>query len=105
MRRPAILQSPLGSKQQCLRSHKGRGIYSVLMQRKQTPPQMPGVEFLVDGHGRRKSVLIDLETHGELWDDVFDAYLAASRKNEPRESLAAVSSKLTRSSGKRGSRD
>lgn len=55
---------------------------------------MPGVEFLVD-----------LETHGELWDDVFDAYLAASRKNEPRESLAAVSSKLTRSSGKRGLRD
>jgi len=40
--------------------------------------------------GRRKSVLIDLEQHGSLWEDLSDAYVAQQRRAEPRESLATV---------------
>jgi hypothetical protein len=49
-----------------------------------------GIDFLVDSRGRRKAVLIDLEKHGPLWEDLYDAYVAQQRRNEPRESLAAV---------------
>jgi len=51
---------------------------------------MPGIEYLIDGKGRKKAVLIDLKQHKELWEDVYDAYLAQRRKGEPRESLATV---------------
>ena len=51
---------------------------------------MPGIEFLRDRKGRRKAVLIDLKKHKRLWEDLYDAYLAHSRRGEPRESLAAV---------------
>ena len=51
---------------------------------------IPGVAFLVDSRGRRKSVLIDLEQHGSLWEDLYDAYVAQQRRAESRESLATV---------------
>jgi hypothetical protein len=51
---------------------------------------MPGIEFLIDRKGRKKSVLIDLTKHGTLWEDLYDAYLAHRRRDEPRESLAIV---------------
>ena len=51
---------------------------------------MPGIEFLIDLKGRKKAVLIDLKKHKDLWEDLYDAYLAHRRRNEPRESLATV---------------
>jgi len=51
---------------------------------------MPGIEFLIDQKGRKKAVLIDLKKHKRLWEDLFDAYVAHRRRNEPRESLARV---------------
>ena len=51
---------------------------------------MPGIEFLMDRNGRKKAVLIDLKKHRLLWEDLFDAYIAHQRRNEPRESLARV---------------
>jgi hypothetical protein len=51
---------------------------------------MPGIEFLRDRKGRRKAVLIDLKKHKKLWEDLYDAYLAHSRRGERRESLATV---------------
>ena len=51
---------------------------------------MPGIEFLMDQKGRKKAVLIDLKKHKGLWEDLYDAYLAHQRRNEPRESLATV---------------
>ncbi len=51
---------------------------------------MPGIEFLKDGRGRRKAVLIDLKKHKRLWEDLYDAYLAHHRRGERRESLATV---------------
>ena len=65
--------------------------------------EMPGIEFLVDARGRRKSVVIDLGRHGALWEDVFDAYIAQQRRGEPRDSLSKVK-KLVQSVPKRRTR-
>jgi hypothetical protein len=51
---------------------------------------MPGIEFLIDTKGRKKAVLIDLKKHKGLWEDLYDAYVAHRRRNEPRETLAQV---------------
>jgi len=55
---------------------------------------MKGIQFLVDETGEKKSVLIDLKTHGEVWEDVYDTLLARSRENEPRESIEEVRKRL-----------
>jgi hypothetical protein len=65
---------------------------------------MPGVDFLVNGRGQKRAVLIDLRKHGALWEDMYDAYLAHRRRREPRESLAQVKRLLQRP-GKRRVRD
>lgn len=64
---------------------------------------MPGIEFLIDRKGRKTAVLIDLKTHKDLWEDLYDAYLAHRRRNEPRETLAAVK-RLIEAKGKRKGR-
>jgi hypothetical protein len=51
---------------------------------------MPGIEFLVDQKGRKKAVLIDLKKHKGLWEDLYDAYVAQRRRNEPRETFDQV---------------
>ena len=68
-----------------------------------TRKDIPGIAFLVDSRGRRKSVLIDLEQHGSLWEDLYDAYIARQRRAEPRESLATVK-RLIQSPARRRSR-
>jgi hypothetical protein len=68
-----------------------------------TDKDIPGIAFLVDSRGRRKSVLIDLEQHGSLWEDLYDAYIAQQRRAEPRESLATVK-RLVLSPARRRSR-
>ena len=68
-----------------------------------TQKDIPGIAFVVDSRGRRKSVLIDLEQHGSLWEDLYDAYVAQQRRTEPRESLATVK-RLIRSPARRRSR-
>jgi hypothetical protein len=55
---------------------------------------MKGVKFVVDESGEKSAVLIDLKEHAELWEDVYDTYLARERAEEPRESLAEVKAKL-----------
>jgi len=62
--------------------------------------EIPGIEFVVDSRGRRKSVVIDLERHGALWEDLFDAFVAQQRRNEPREPLSKVK-KLVQSAPRR----
>jgi hypothetical protein len=63
---------------------------------------IPGVAFLVDSRGQRKSVLIDLAQHGSLWEDLYDAYVARQRRTEPRESLATVKRLVQSATGRRG---
>ena len=36
---------------------------------------MRGIEYLVDDSGKRKAVVIDLELHEELWEDLLSAEL------------------------------
>jgi len=55
---------------------------------------MSGINFVVDEKGEKKSVLIDLNEHGSLWEDFHDAMTVRSRKHEPRESLAEVEKRL-----------
>ena len=57
---------------------------------------MEGVQFLVDSQGRKTDVLINLKKHGSLWEDIYDNWLAQSRKHEPRETLRSVRRRLKR---------
>ena len=62
---------------------------------------MRGVQFLVDGEGRKTAVLIDLKKNAQLWEDFYDVALARSRAKEPRESLESVKRRLLRNSKRR----
>ena len=33
---------------------------------------MKGIKFLIDENGRPKSVIVDLEVHSNLWEDIYD---------------------------------
>jgi hypothetical protein len=57
---------------------------------------MSGVTFVVDQQGRKKAVLIDLEKHGDLWEDFYDALVVKSRQKDPRETLASVEKRLSK---------
>ncbi|MBK8250745.1 MAG: hypothetical protein IPK85_25630 [Gemmatimonadetes bacterium] len=56
-----------------------------------------GVKYLRDAKGQRTAVLIDLRRNRALWEEFADVAIARSRADEPKESLAAVRARLTRS--------
>lgn len=58
---------------------------------------MKGVQYLVDEHGEKTAVVIDLKKNGPLWEDFYDRAVAERRRDEPRESLASVRQRLVRS--------
>ncbi len=60
---------------------------------------MKGIQYLIDENGEKTAVVIDLEKHGEPWEDVYDVLVAKKRESEPRESLEDVKQRL-RSGGK-----
>ena len=55
---------------------------------------MKGVEFVVDEKGKKKSVVLDLKTHRDVWEDFCDVLRAKERGDEPRESLESVKKKV-----------
>jgi hypothetical protein len=55
---------------------------------------MRGIQYITDDRGRKRAVVIDLEKHGELWEDFYDSLTARKRISEPRESLASVKKRL-----------
>jgi hypothetical protein len=57
---------------------------------------MKGIQFLVDEKGEKKSVLIDLTKHSQLWEDFYDSIIAKKRAKEPRETLDDVKKLLKR---------
>jgi len=59
---------------------------------------MKGVQFVIDEHGEKTAVVIDLKRHSDVWEDFFDVAVATSRQDEPREALAAVKRRLRRAS-------
>jgi hypothetical protein len=63
---------------------------------------MNGIQFVVNDKGKKTAVVIDLQQHGELWEDMYDNLVASSRRNEPRESWEKVKQKLKRAGKIRG---
>ena len=57
---------------------------------------MKGVQFVVDGSGRKTAVQIDLKKQGRLWEDFYDRALVRERAAAPRESLASVKKRILR---------
>jgi hypothetical protein len=55
---------------------------------------MNGGQFIVDSQGQKTAVLIDLRKYGDLWEDLYDNWLAQKRKKEPRETLQTVRERL-----------
>ena len=55
---------------------------------------MSGVQFMIDDHGRKTAVVIDLRKNRDLWEDFYDRLLVQERAHEPRESLAEVKNRL-----------
>lgn len=53
-----------------------------------------GIQFVVDEHGDKTAVQIDLKEHGDLWEDFCDTLLAQLRAEEPRESPEEVRRRL-----------
>lgn len=53
-----------------------------------------GIQFVVDGSGRKTAVQIDLKKQGRLWEDFYDRALTKRRAAEPRESLASVKKRV-----------
>ena len=51
---------------------------------------MKGIQFVVDDHGEKKAVLIDLQKNKELWEDIYDSLVATQRTHEPRETFGQV---------------
>lgn len=43
---------------------------------------MTGIHYVTDDEGRRIAVQIDLERHGELWEDIEDVLIAKEREGE-----------------------
>lgn len=49
-----------------------------------------GIQFITNEKGEKTAVVIDLERHGDLWEDFYDTLIARERAGEPRESLESV---------------
>ena len=61
---------------------------------------MKGVQYVVDDHGQRKAVLIDLKRHAGLWEDFYDRAVVELRRSEPHESLETVKARLDKRRGR-----
>jgi hypothetical protein len=57
---------------------------------------MTGINFVINEKGKKSAVVIDLKKHGKLWEDFYDSLKAKQRKNEPRETLQIVKSRLSK---------
>jgi hypothetical protein len=51
---------------------------------------MSGVSYVLNDKGDKTAVLIDLKSHGRLWEDFRDGLVAQSRRSESRVTLASV---------------
>jgi hypothetical protein len=62
--------------------------------------KMKGVNYILDDRKRIKAVVIDIKTiekHEEKVEDLLDAIIAESRKDEPKRSWADVKKSLKQS--------
>ena len=73
----------------------GRGALEKMM-------EIKGVQFLSDQKGQKTGVLIDLKRHRRIWEDMYDAIMAVSRRGEPRVAWEAVKKRVKRATVSRG---
>ena len=57
---------------------------------------MTGIHYVTDEQGRKVAVQIDLETHGELWEDIQDVLVSRSREDEESVPFDEVKADLRR---------
>jgi hypothetical protein len=57
---------------------------------------MKGIQFVVDDRGKKVAVQIDLRTHGELWEDFYDALVVESRRHEKNIPFENVKASLVK---------
>jgi hypothetical protein len=43
---------------------------------------MEGIKFVTDARGKKVAVQLDLEKHGDLWEDIQAGLVAESRRHE-----------------------
>ena len=55
---------------------------------------LKGINFVVNESGEKTAVQIDLKKYGSLWEDFYDTLVAASRAEEPRETLEEVKQRM-----------
>jgi hypothetical protein len=55
---------------------------------------MDGIDYIVDEKGKKKAVIMDMETFGSAYEDIEDILVAYSRLNEPRIPLEKVKKNL-----------
>ncbi len=58
---------------------------------------MEGIQFVINEQGEKTAVQIDLRKYGDLWQDIYDALIAQSRLDEPRETFDEVKNRLIES--------
>ena len=59
-----------------------------------------GIQFVIDGQGKKKTVLIDLEEWGESWEDIYDVLIARSRQDEPTVNWEELKAEMAQEEGK-----
>ncbi len=60
---------------------------------------MSGINYVTDDKGRKVAVMIDLKTHGAMWEDFRDGLISESRRKEksaPYEQYRIARAKRTR---------
>ena len=57
---------------------------------------MEGIHFVTNEKGKKVAVMIDLDLHGELWEDIHDQLVAESRSHEKSIPFDVVRRRLAR---------
>lgn len=57
---------------------------------------MEGIHFVTDEKGKKVAVQIDLERYGELWEDIHDQLVTATRSHEKSIPFEVVTRRLAR---------
>ena len=55
---------------------------------------MTGISYLTNERGQRTAVVIDLRRHRNIWEDIHDLLVLASRKDEPRSKWPEAKKRL-----------
>jgi hypothetical protein len=57
-------------------------------------PKIDDIEYIVDGKGRKKKVLMSYKAFMNLMEDIADLQVMEQRRNEPRTDLETVIQEL-----------